>query len=164
MNCLFALATGCRASEITGLEWSRVDLDRKTAWLNHTKNGTPRGVPLNEEAIEVLREQIGKSLTHCFTYEGESIGCQISNTAWHTALTAAGIQDFRFHDFHHTPESTQPNQCRTNTEPKLYAMTNPDAKKAPTISRKGLIHFGILAPRPGLEPGTYGLTVRRSTN
>ena len=23
---------------------------------------------------------------------------------------------------------------------------------------------GVLAPRPGLEPGTYGLTVRRSTN
>jgi integrase len=74
----FALATGCRASEITGLEWNRVDLDRKTAWLNQTKNGTPRGVPLNEDAIEVLREQLGKSLTHCFTYEGEPIRWQIS--------------------------------------------------------------------------------------
>ena len=29
----FALATGCRASEITGLEWGRVDLERNTAWL-----------------------------------------------------------------------------------------------------------------------------------
>lgn len=27
----YALATGCRASEITGLEWSRVDLERRTA-------------------------------------------------------------------------------------------------------------------------------------
>jgi len=98
----YALATGCRASEITGLEWNRVDLDRKTAWLNHTKNGTPRGVPLNEDAIEVLREQIGKSLTHCFTYEGKPIRWQITNTAWHTALAAAGIKDFRFHDLRHT--------------------------------------------------------------
>ena len=98
----YALATGCRASEITGLEWNRVDLDRKTAWLNHTKNGTPRGVPLNEDAIEVLREQIGKSLTHCFTYQGEPWKWQISNTAWHTALAAAGIKDFRFHDLRHT--------------------------------------------------------------
>ena len=98
----YALATGCRASEITGLEWNRVDLDRKTAWLNHTKNGTPRGVPLNEDAIEVLREQIGKSLTHCFTYQGEPWKWQISNTAWHTALKAAGIKDFRFHDLRHT--------------------------------------------------------------
>jgi integrase len=98
----YALATGCRASEITGLEWNRVDLDRRTAWLNHTKNGTPRGVPLNEDAIEVLREQIGKSLTHCFTYQGEPWKWQISNTAWHTALAAAGIKDFRFHDLRHT--------------------------------------------------------------
>jgi hypothetical protein len=36
-------------------------------------------------------------------------------------------------------------------------------KKAPTISRQGFF-FTNLAPRPGLEPGTCGLTVRRSTN
>ena len=41
----FVLATGCRASEMTGLEWKRGDLDRRTAWLDQTKNGTPRGVP-----------------------------------------------------------------------------------------------------------------------
>lgn len=98
----FALATGCRASEITGLEWNRVDLERKTAWLNKTKNGTPRGVPLNGDAVEVLREQIGKSLTHCFTFRGEPIRWQVSNSAWHTALVASGIQDFRFHDLRHT--------------------------------------------------------------
>ena len=98
----YALATGCRATEMTGLEWNRVDLNRKTAWLNQTKNGTPRGVPLNEDAIEVLKEQIGKSLTHCFTYRGEPWKWQVSNSAWHTALAAAGIKDFRFHDLRHT--------------------------------------------------------------
>ena len=51
----YALATGCRASEITGLEWERADLARNTAWLNQTKNGTPRGVPLNVDAVQVLR-------------------------------------------------------------------------------------------------------------
>jgi integrase len=34
-----------RPREITSLEWNRVDLQRKTAWINQTKNGTPRGVP-----------------------------------------------------------------------------------------------------------------------
>lgn len=98
----FALATGCRAGEITGLEWNRVDLNRKTAWLNHTKNGTPRGVPLNEDAVEVLREQIGKDLRLCFTYRGKQIKWELTNSAWHTALAAAGIKDFRFHDLRHT--------------------------------------------------------------
>ncbi len=98
----FALATGCRAGEITGLEWNRVDLNRKTAWLNHTKNGTPRGVPLNEDAVEVLREQIGKDLRLCFTYQEKQIKWELTNSAWHTALAAAGIKDFRFHDLRHT--------------------------------------------------------------
>ena len=56
----FALSTGCRAREITGLEWGRVDLERRTAWLDRTKNGTPRGVPLNEDAVAVLEGERGK--------------------------------------------------------------------------------------------------------
>jgi integrase len=98
----FALATGCRASEITGLEWKRVDLERKTAWLNQTKNGTPRGVPLNHDAETVLREQLGKHPRYCFTYFGKPIRWEVTNSAWHTALEKAGIEDFRFHDLRHT--------------------------------------------------------------
>ena len=98
----YALATGCRASEITGLEWCRVDLQRRTAWLNQTKNGTPRGVPLNEDAIEVLREQIGKHDRFCFVFRGNPIRWELTNSAWHTALAKAGIRDFRFHDLRHT--------------------------------------------------------------
>ena len=77
----FALATGCRASEITGLEWNRVDLERRHAWLNKTKNGTPRGVPLNVDAVEVLKEQIGRHLQFCFTYEGKPLRADVTNTA-----------------------------------------------------------------------------------
>lgn len=98
----YALATGCRASEITGLEWDRVDLARNTAWLNQTKNGTPRGVPLNVDAVQVLREQIGKHPRFCFTYEGQPMRADVTNTAWHTALKRSGIKDFRFHDLRHT--------------------------------------------------------------
>ena len=98
----FALATGCRAREITGLEWNRVDLKRRTAWLNQTKNGTPRGVPLNQDAVDILVEQIGKHPRVCFTYQGNPIAWELSNSAWHSALSKAGIRDFRFHDLRHT--------------------------------------------------------------
>jgi integrase len=98
----FALATGCRAREILGLEWKRVDLARQTAWLNLTKNGTPRGVPLNRNAVSVLEEQIGKHPQYCFTYRGEPIKANISNKAWFSALEKAGLHDFRFHDLRHT--------------------------------------------------------------
>ena len=98
----YALATGCRASEITGLEWDRVDLARNTAWLNQTKNGTPRGVPLNQDAVGVLREQLGKHPRYVFTHRGQPIRWELTNSAWHSALKRAGIKDFRFHDLRHT--------------------------------------------------------------
>ena len=98
----FALATGCRAREIAELEWRRVDLERKTAWLDKTKNGTPRGVPLNRDAVALLREQAGKHPDFCFTYYGEPIRWQLTNSAWLTACGKAGIRDFRFHDLRHT--------------------------------------------------------------
>ena len=98
----FALATGCRASEITGLEWSRVDLVRRTAWLDRTKNGTPRGVPLNADAVAVLQQEAGKHPRACFTFRGEPIEWQLSNSAWVTATRKAGLKDVRFHDLRHT--------------------------------------------------------------
>lgn len=98
----FAMATGCRAREITGLEWSRVDLRRKTAWLNQTKNGTPRGVPLNHDAVKVLEGETGKHPQYCFTFRGKPIRWELTNTAWHTALRKAGFTDLRFHDLRHT--------------------------------------------------------------
>ena len=98
----FALATGCRASEITGLEWSRVDLGRRTAWLNRTKNGTPRGVPLNADAVAVLQEQVGKHPRVCFTYHGEPIVWGLTNSGWCAATRKAGLTDVRFHDLRHT--------------------------------------------------------------
>jgi integrase len=87
----FALATGCRAREITGLEWNRVGLARRTAWLDR-----------NSDAIAVLEAERGKHQQYCFTYRGEPIRWDVTNTAWQTALRKAGITDFRFHDLRHT--------------------------------------------------------------
>jgi integrase len=98
----FALATGCRAREITGLEWDRVDLKRRTAWLNQTKNGTPRGVPLNRDAVTVLEAQRGKHPVFCFTYRDAPIAWELTNSAWQHATKKASITDFRFHDLRHT--------------------------------------------------------------
>lgn len=98
----FALATGCRAREITGLEWKRVDLQRGTAWLDKTKNGTPRGVPLNADAIAVLDALQGQHEQYVFTYQGQPIKRAITNHAWYKAVKKAGLYDLRFHDLRHT--------------------------------------------------------------
>ena len=98
----FALATGCRAGEIHGLEWSRVDFARRVAWLDHgtTKSGEGRGIPLNADALAALETVQGQHPRWCFTFAGKRI--QQSSTAWEKAKGRAGIVDFRFHDLRHT--------------------------------------------------------------
>ena len=58
----FALATGLRQANVLGLKWSDVDMDRRTAWVHadEAKGGEAIGVPLNDEAMAVLREEKGK--------------------------------------------------------------------------------------------------------
>lgn len=99
----FSLATGLRQSNVTGLEWSQVDLERRVAWIHadQSKSGRPIGVPLNSEAVILLREQVGKNRKFCFTYQGKRV-LKCNNTAWRKGLTKAGIEDFRWHDLRHT--------------------------------------------------------------
>ncbi|TAK83760.1 MAG: site-specific integrase [Betaproteobacteria bacterium] len=111
----FALATGCRAREIAGLEWVRVDLERRTAWLDQTKNGTPRGVPLNRDAVAVLEGERGKHPEFCFTFRGKPIRYELTNTAWQRAVRLAQLGDLRFHDLRHTWASWH-RQAGTSTD------------------------------------------------
>lgn len=98
----FALATGCRMGEILALTWSRVDLDRRVAWLDPgtTKNGDGRGIPLNKEALLALKSVLGADPQWCFTYEGKPM--DRVGSAWKRTLHKVGITDFRFHDLRHT--------------------------------------------------------------
>ena len=42
-----AIETGTRRGELLGLLWQNVDLDKRTAFLPLTKNGTSRTIPLS---------------------------------------------------------------------------------------------------------------------
>jgi len=99
----FSLATGLRETNVTGLQWSQVDLDRRVAWIHadESKSGRPIGVPLNREAVVLLRLEQGKHRKFCFTYKGRPVR-KCNTRAWRLALQRAGIADFRWHDLRHT--------------------------------------------------------------
>jgi integrase len=119
----FTLATGLRASNVTGLKWSQLDLTRRVAWIHadEIKDGVALNVPLNDEAVLVVRRQIGKHPISVFTYQGEPV-VQLNGKGWRKALDRAGIRayrgrdagityptraeykyaDFRWHDLRHT--------------------------------------------------------------
>jgi len=99
----FALSTGLRESNITGLLWDQVDMQRHCAWIyaDQAKAKKAIAVPLNDDAINVIRKEIGNNKTHVFTYKGKSVS-RANNHAWQKALVRAGIKDFRWHDLRHT--------------------------------------------------------------
>ena len=99
----FSLATGLRRANVTGLEWPQVDVVQRIAWIHpdQAKARKAIGVPLNRDAILIIRRQIGRHPTHVFSYRGKPI-TQVSTKAWYDALERAGIHDFRWHDLRHT--------------------------------------------------------------
>lgn len=99
----FTLATGLRASNVTGLCWEQVDLERRLAWIHpdQAKARKAIAVPLNGTAMRILRAQVDRHPVRVFTYDGSPVK-QVSTKAWYRALARAGVQNFRWHDLRHT--------------------------------------------------------------
>ena len=101
-----ALHTGLRQGELFGLKWAHVDLASRTIRVPKSKAGAPRTVPLNETATTTLRA-IPRRLRVAWVFPNER-GTQPVNArnfarrVWHPALTAAAVEDFRWHDLRHT--------------------------------------------------------------
>lgn len=98
----FALATGMRASEMLTLRWENVDTARAVAWVDagNAKSKASRAVPLNVEALAVLRGRPTEKL--CFTRTRGLQLTQIDNRMVNKAFAAANARGFRFHDLRHT--------------------------------------------------------------
>ncbi len=99
----FSLSTGLRQRNVVNLQWNQVDLKRRIAWIHPDQTKARRGiaVPLNADAMVVLRHQQGKHPRNVFTYRGRPLK-QVNSGAWRRALVRAGIEDFRWHDLRHT--------------------------------------------------------------
>jgi integrase len=93
-----ALLTGMRQSNVFGLKWEQINLQTKVAWVKgeDAKAGKPIPVPLNHEAVEVLKGQIGKDLIYVFP------GVKLHSEVWAKTLQKAGITNFTWHDLRHT--------------------------------------------------------------
>ncbi|WP_025872701.1 site-specific integrase [Methylobacillus glycogenes] len=103
MMC-FDLEVGLRRNNVTHMDWNQVDLERRMAWVypDQAKAGKAIGVPLSDEAINILKGQIGKHPVWVFPYKGKPVK-QTSTKAWRKAVAAAGIAPgFRWHDLRHT--------------------------------------------------------------
>jgi len=100
----FTLATGLRRRNVTHLKWSEVDLERRVAWVHadEVKNRKALAVPLNADAVLVLRRQQGKHPVYVFSYRGHAPVKWVNGSPWREAVKRAGLVDFRWHDLRHS--------------------------------------------------------------
>jgi integrase len=95
----FAFLTGLRRSNVFGLRWDQVDLERSVAWVHadQAKGGRNIVVPLNTEARALL-EHLPRSSDRVF---GSAHG--LDTRTWRKFLRLADCpQTLRFHDIRHT--------------------------------------------------------------
>jgi integrase len=156
-----ALNTGMRRGEMLGLDWGRVDLQRRVITLEakHTKTGKRRSVPLNDTARAALINRARFRAEHCpdspWVFCNRQ-GVRIANIrgAFETARIAAGIEDFHIHDLRHTcaawlvtagvplPEVRDLLGHASVTMTERYAHLSPENVRAAVERLDGLSRFG----------------------
>jgi integrase len=96
-----ALQTGMRRGEIFNLKWSNIDFDYGFIELLETKSGKSRKIPISDTLRTVLN---GLDKTSDYVFINPETGKHYVDIkkAWTSALKAADIEDFRFHDLRHT--------------------------------------------------------------
>jgi integrase len=103
-----ALLTAARKSEILGLAWSELDLDRGwwTLPASRSKNDEEHRIPLAPSAVALLR-QIEADEKSPFVFTGGRLGRPVANPQkWIVRIRErADLKDFRFHDLRRTAAS-----------------------------------------------------------
>lgn len=113
-----ALESGMRMSEMYTLNVEQVDFDRRTVFLDRTKNGDKRQVPMTSVAEAVLRGLIGSRRGQVFPWwrgernPDEMKRCtSLLSRQFGRIFEAAGCGDLNFHDLRH--EATSRSYERT---------------------------------------------------
>ena len=111
---IIALHTGMRRGEILGLKWGNVDLARGFIFIEDSKSGRSRKVPMTPAVLEALRV-LPRNSEYVFYNPETKNHIQDVKTAFRKACRLSkkdpedekdpGIEGLRFHDLRHTAAS-----------------------------------------------------------
>lgn len=97
------LLTGARKMELLKARWADVDLERRLWLIPETKNGTPRYVPLSEQALAIIKKLPRWEKCEWLIPNPKTRKPYNSiKRAWDTARVAAGMPELRIHDLRHS--------------------------------------------------------------
>ncbi len=98
------LNTGMRRGEVFHLHWKNIHFDMAFLTIEgeNAKSGSTRHIPLNDEALSVLRAWREFSDSSNLVFPGKE-GKPLDNiyTSWQNLLLSASITNFRWHDMRH---------------------------------------------------------------
>lgn len=101
---LLSINTGLRRGEIFSLRWENVNLERALITIegSYAKSGKTRHIPLNSEALSILKAWSKQTDNHNLVFHNKN-GLRFDNIkkGWTNILTAANIKNFRWHDLRH---------------------------------------------------------------
>lgn len=115
---LTAIATGMRAGELCNLTWDRV-YDRYV-YLDKTKNGNARNVPLSRRAKRYIEYMRGFNDDLVF-----GLDAGVLSTLFRRHRKKAGLSGFTFHDARHTAATLLAKKVDVLTLCKIMGWSNP---------------------------------------
>lgn len=101
---LLSINTGMRRGELFSLKWSNINFEQAMLTIDgaYAKSGKTRHIPLNSEALSVLKSWRKQTNTIDLVFPSKD-GNQFNNNkkSWKNILTEAKITKFRWHDMRH---------------------------------------------------------------
>ena len=93
---ILAIETAMRRGELLSLTGDTINHQKRMNFLEETKNGSSRTIPLSTEAIRTIQE-----LPVSFDRKLFPIGISSFRFYWKQAMRRANVEDLRFHDLRH---------------------------------------------------------------
>ena len=94
-----AVETAARLGELLSLRWCDVDLEKRTAYIEVTKNDESRTLPLSSRAIIALNELEPNEFKDRVFWRWER--SDSFNKMWARTCARAGVKGLHFHDLRH---------------------------------------------------------------
>jgi integrase len=103
---IIALSTGMRRNEILGLKWQNIHFEGKYIFIEYSKSGKTRQIPMNDLIIETLKN-IPRVSEFVFynSKKNKNVSLFAVRDAFLRACEKAKIKGLRFHDLRHCAAS-----------------------------------------------------------
>lgn len=107
VTVVIALSTGMRKGEILNLKWGNIHWEHQEIFIETSKTGESRFVPLVGHALKTLQNRFKGENENCLIFSSKKNSTKKLDIRkrWESALKKAEIKNFRYHDLRHTAAS-----------------------------------------------------------